>query len=198
MPRTKTNYSNTIIYRIFCKDDTIINDYIGSTTNFIERKTCHKSRCYNENNTHNHLIIYKTIRDNGGWENWTMLEIEKFPCQDKNEARLREQYWIDFYKTKLNEVRAFRTQEQKKEQEQEAKKKYAENNKEKISECRKIYNKKNKEYISKYKSEYREKTKSIRTQKYTCECGGNYTHQHKTTHEQTKLHKTYIENIKNL
>jgi hypothetical protein len=177
MPRTKTNYSNTVIYRIFCKDDTIIEDYIGSTTNFIERKTQHKSVCHNENDTRYYLKIYQNIRANGGWENWTMLEIEKFPCQDKNEARTREQYWIDFYKTKLNGVRAFRTQEQKKEQENKEKKRYAENNREKVLESHKKHYEENKELINK---------------KYDCECGGKYTHHHKLTHERTIRHQSFI------
>ena len=35
------------------------------------------------------------IRKNGGWENWCMIEIEKYPCNDKNEAKARERYWLE-------------------------------------------------------------------------------------------------------
>ena len=30
------------------------------------------------------------IRENGDWNNWSMIEIEKYPCNDDNEARARE------------------------------------------------------------------------------------------------------------
>jgi hypothetical protein len=26
--------------------------------------------------------VYSTIRENGGWNNWSMVEIEKYPCKD--------------------------------------------------------------------------------------------------------------------
>ena len=43
------NYQNTIIYIIKCKDDNIIKEYIGSTTNFKQRKNKHNYDCNNEN-----------------------------------------------------------------------------------------------------------------------------------------------------
>ena len=29
------------------------------------------------------------MRDNGGWQNWSMIEIEKYPCNDQQEATKR-------------------------------------------------------------------------------------------------------------
>jgi hypothetical protein len=85
------NYQNTIIYKIVCKDVSINDIYVGHTTDFIKRKCGHKSMC---NNNKKNLKIYKTIRENGGWENWEMVEIEKYPCNNGGEARARERYWI--------------------------------------------------------------------------------------------------------
>ena len=52
------DYSNTIIYKIYCKDECITDIYVGHTTNFIQRKSGHKAACNNEKND---LKIYKII-----------------------------------------------------------------------------------------------------------------------------------------
>ena len=77
MPRTPINYQNTIIYKIVCNDLTITESYVGSTTDFRRRKSQHKSSCNTINNSKYNQKNYIFIRENGGWENWTMLEIEK-------------------------------------------------------------------------------------------------------------------------
>ena len=78
MPKNKINYSNTVIYKILCKE-TIINDlYVGHTTNFSQRKSYHKSACENPNSSTYNTKLYKTIRENGGWYNWEMVEIDIF------------------------------------------------------------------------------------------------------------------------
>ena len=86
MPKTIIDYSKTIIYKIVCNDLNITDLYVGHTTQFTKRKCGHKSKCNNLNSKSYNLIIYKTIRDNGGWENWSMIEIEKYNCNDSNEA----------------------------------------------------------------------------------------------------------------
>ena len=50
MPKTDVDYSNTIIYKICCKDESITDVYVGHTTNFIQRKYSHKISCSNLNN----------------------------------------------------------------------------------------------------------------------------------------------------
>ena len=77
MPKKEVDYSNTIIYKIYCRDDTINDVYIGHTTNFIQRKYAHKTAC---NNSSNALKIYSTIRLNGGWDKWDIIEIAKYNC----------------------------------------------------------------------------------------------------------------------
>jgi len=99
MPKTDVDYSNTIIYKIYCKDKTITDVYIGHTTNFIQRKYLHKSSCNNLNNT---LKIYNVIRSNGGWENWDMIEIAKYNCKDATEARIKEQEHYNELNSSLN------------------------------------------------------------------------------------------------
>ena len=92
MPRMPINYQNCVIYKIVCLDPNIEYTYVGSTTNFIERKNLHKSRC-SITNKNNYYKLYQTIRENSGWENWTMVQIEEYPCNNKREAECREEYW---------------------------------------------------------------------------------------------------------
>jgi len=127
MPRNPINYSNTIIYKIICKDLTIQNIYVGHTTSFKDRKREHKSYCHNAKNKSYNCKIYKFIRENGGWENFDMVEIEKYPCQDSNEASARERYWFENLNAKLNSIYPQRTDKEYKEQHKEERKEYFKN-----------------------------------------------------------------------
>ena len=103
MPKKDINYSKTIIYKIVCNDLNITDVYVGHTTNFTKRKALHKSNCNNINSKNYNLKIYNTIRNNGGFENWSMIEIEKFQdCNDINEASARERYYYELLNAKLN------------------------------------------------------------------------------------------------
>ena len=102
MPKQKIAYSKTVIYRIHCDDTNILDDYIASTTDLTRRKQNHK-KIYNDKTQKSHNDdIYKTIRSNGGWDNWKITELEKYPCKDKNEATLRETHWKDLLCSTLN------------------------------------------------------------------------------------------------
>jgi len=99
MPKENIDYSNTIIYKIYCNDSAIKDIYVGHTTHFIQRKYQHKLSC---NNLKNVLKIYKTIRENGGWNNWSMVEIAKYNCNDSTEARIKEQLHYEELHASLN------------------------------------------------------------------------------------------------
>jgi hypothetical protein len=99
MPKDDIDYSNTIIYKIYCNDKSINDVYVGHTTNFTKRKYQHKIAC---NNLDNKLKIYDTIRQNGGWDNWDMVEIAKYNCKDKTEARIKEQQYYEALNATLN------------------------------------------------------------------------------------------------
>ena len=89
MQKDEIDYSNTIIYKIFCKDTTIYETHLGHTTNFVKRKYQHKYAC---NNNKTNIPIYEVIRCNGGWNNWEIVEIAKYICTDILSARLKVQY----------------------------------------------------------------------------------------------------------
>jgi hypothetical protein len=99
MPKKDVDYSNTIIYKICCKDESITDVYVGHTTNFVQRKYLHKHSCNNLDYT---LKIYNVIRSNGGWDNWDMVEIAKYNCKDASEARIKEQQHYNELKASLN------------------------------------------------------------------------------------------------
>lgn len=102
MPKKKIDYSNTIIYKIFCRDPNIKELYIGHTTNFVNRKSAHKTSCNNCNSK-----LYTFIREHGGWDNWKIVIIDDVECNNFEQARKVEQNYIDKYNSGLNTAIAF-------------------------------------------------------------------------------------------
>jgi hypothetical protein len=159
------------------------NVYIGSCCNFTRRKYEHKSRCNNPNDKHHNIKLYQTIRENGGWDNWVMVRLHNFSCNEKYELNLEERKIIDLYQSKLNIQLPTRTRkehyednkeqineyykkwyENNKEHINEYSKKWYENNKEKIMEKQKIYEEKNKEKLKEYRKKYYEEHKEERNE----------------------------------
>jgi hypothetical protein len=147
MPKLPIDHSNTIIYKLVHNEDyDNANIYIGSTTDFIRRKNKHKSCCNCVTNRDHNDKKYQYIRGNGGWEEWNMIEVEKFSYNDKREAEAREEYWRCHFNSQLNTKRAYRTVEQRKQYDIEYQKQFYLDNKGKKLEYQKnyYYNKKNK------------------------------------------------------
>ena len=182
MPKVPIDYKNTIIYKIehIDKDDFV---YVGHTTNWDRRKYSHKNGCINERNSKYNRNLYQMIRENGGWEMFVMVEVEKYPCSDRREADKRETEVMKELKSNMNTIKSYSSEEDKKEyyethkelrkeynleyrkthtQEiQKRKKEYQELNKEKIKEKKKLYRDLNADLISEKKKEYHEKNKDI-------------------------------------
>jgi hypothetical protein len=66
MPRLPIDYSKTIISKIVCNDLNI--------TDFVRRKANHRSDCTNEKKSVYNSKVYKTMRENGGWDNYSMIK----------------------------------------------------------------------------------------------------------------------------
>ena len=154
MPRLAINYEKAVIYKLCCKDVNITNIYIGSTTSFRQRKWQHKSRCSRENGKD--YDVYVCIKNNGGWENWDMVEIEKVKCDDANELHSRERHYIETLKADLNKRNPMRTDEEHIAQQRIYIKEYRDTNKEKEKLRGKQYRDTNKNIILNYQNEYRE------------------------------------------
>lgn len=180
MPKTSINYSNTIIYKICCKDPTITDIYVGHTTNLTKRRYQHKEACNNQIIRAYNTYVYQFIRDNGGWDNWDVIMIEEYNLNNENEAVKKERWWIEELKATLNKSMPARTKEEKNEINKNYHKNWYVNNKEHNYDNVKKWRENNKEKI-------------------ICECGSIYSCRDKARHIKTKKHKLYISlnNIQN-
>jgi hypothetical protein len=161
MPRKPINYANCIIYHFICKDASIVDTYVGHTTNFAARKRQHMRNTVCETDKkHYHLKHYETIRNNGGWDEWEMVEIEKFNCKTKLEARIREQELIQEHNANLNTLNAFITEEERKQKKKSITEKFRMENKELIREQEKKYKEEHKEVIAEQMKKYRQEHKN--------------------------------------
>ena len=158
-------------YKISCKDDSISDVYIGSTKDFKNRISKHKYACNNKNSHCHNLKVYCFIRDNGGFDNWTIDKIETLIC-DKKQRDERERYWIEYYNASLNEQVPGRSMI-------EYSKLYREQHRDKINEKQKLYYEQHKDVIN---------------EKIECVCGVIVFKRNITRHKKTKKHIDRINN----
>jgi len=170
MPKKEIDYTKTIFYRIVCNDLNIKDCYIGHTTNFIKRKQQHKLNTNDKTKKHYNYNIYKFIRDNGGWDNWSMIMIEEKQCENKLDALRQERIFMEEYKATLNHQIPSRTEKEWRKDNKNKILKYKEDNKDKIKEQRKIYRENNKGKIKQYREDNKDKIKNHRHQLIFCDC----------------------------
>lgn len=148
MPKRCVDYSRTMIYKLVCNDVEVKDIYIGHTTNFVKRKYNHQLAYYNTTSNNHNCFVYQFMRSSGGFSNWSMIEIEKYPCNDLHEALKRERYWMEKLKATLNKNVPGRTRSE-----------WYELHKHEQNENCKQYTKLNKKRIVEYKQQYYKKTK---------------------------------------
>jgi len=214
MPKKEIN--DYIFYKIVCLDDSVKLCYVGSTANWKARNHAHKNTCNNENSKQYNYKIYKTIRENGGWSNFKMIEIGKKDQLTKRQAEQIEELYRVELKANMNTQRCFLTDEQKREQIREYHKEYYQANQEKYKEYNKhnknyrLVNKENKkeydkeyrlanrEKIKEHHQEYylanREKINEHRSEKIVCECGDQIRRDCLARHKRSDNHKQNMEN----
>jgi predicted DNA binding CopG/RHH family protein len=108
----------------------------------------HLNFCNNENNIYHNQPKYKFIREHGGWDNWSMIEIEKYPCNDQNEALAKERHWIEQLNANLNTSIPLRSHTE-----------HYQDNKKLILAKQKAYTNDNKDKVKEYKKQYYLKNK---------------------------------------
>jgi len=111
MPKVPIDYSKGFIYKLCCLDVNVKEIYVGSSTNFKQRKSQHKGDCNREKAKIYNNYVYRFIRDNGGWENWDMIELHKFPCNDRRELECEENRMMMELQSQLNSIKAYQTKE---------------------------------------------------------------------------------------
>jgi hypothetical protein len=201
MPKKPMDYSKTIIYKLVCKDLNVTELYVGHTTDFKSRKQSHKQSVENINHPECNLKKSTFIREHGGWSNWSMIEIEKNPCNDIHEACARERYWVETLGATLNSNVPSRSKKEyhkiHKEHIQKYQKEHYETNKERIQKYHKEWYKDNKEKILDQQKEHyelnKEKLETQRSAQYECKCGSTIRKDSKVKHLKSIKHCQFLE-----
>ena len=180
-----TNYNLAKIYKIVRKSDDLLL-YVGSTCEpmLCRRLDKHKGMSKQKPN----IRVYKSITDNGGWENHQILLIKLYPCNSRDELHSEESRFIRALNPIGNKNIPMRTS-----------KDYYLDNCENIKSRVNNFRKENPEiikerkrlerikHIEKYQQYYIE-NKEKKNQKIYCCCGSTYTYQHKSNHFKSKKH----------
>lgn len=140
--------------------------YVGSTANMVSRKAKHKSNCNNPNQKDHNNLLYKTMRENGGFNNFKMVILGTAEQITKREAQAIEEQYRVAEKATLNSNRCYTTDEQK----IETRKQYYKDNKQELIEKAKKYYQENKvdmldkqnQYYQEHKEQKAEQRKQYR------------------------------------
>jgi len=214
MPKVPMDYSKCCIYKIEHVDNESLV-YVGHTTCFNKRKAQHKINCYNDTCEKYNLKVYQMIREHGGWSDFIMIEVEKYPCKDRREAERRENEVMKELKASMNMRKSFSTEDENKEKKreyyqsnipkiQEYTKCYREINKPKLKEKEKEKENRelNKAKIQEYREfnkpkmqEYHKNNKAKINARIKCECGCEVVKRNLKEHQSTKKHLNILKNV---
>lgn len=199
------SYQDAVIYSITNTSNG--KQYIGSTRDYNNRCRQHNGAMNNENDKTYQYLLYQDIRSLG-IDKFEFKIIENYPCNDKDELREREDYYIQLYKPKYNSCRAYLSKEEvkelrhnyresHKEEMKEYHRRYNELNKDKVSQRRYNYYQINKDKISiKGRSRYernKDKINARASNKNICACGSISRISDITKHNKTIKHQNYLE-----
>ena len=163
-------YHNSVIYTIEHNEDKTLL-YVGSTIEFEARIRLHKHNCKTQKQK-----LYQTIRDNGGWDCFTMKIYKQFKCETKREMFMEEELMRLELGATLNMNRAYTTETEHKEQRIEWAKQYYQDKKETIVERNKKYREKNAERLNEI---------------IVCHCGRSVRRHNISKHKRTIVHKEW-------
>ena len=156
MGRTQ-DFTNSIIYHIRHMESKEVV-YVGSTTNFSQRKTKHKYNCNHEGKECFTYPIYSHIRDNGGFDCFEVIPIQSLKLENKTQLLIAEQEEIDKHRNLVNSRKAHRPIEEHKEYDKadnELKFYYKNSPKEYIKQSRKDSQAKRKQFMKDRTEEHR-------------------------------------------
>ncbi len=196
-------YLNSCIYKIYCKDLSVTDFYIGATKNLTNRVKQHFYNVNNPRSVKGKFKVYNFIREHGGVDNWNVVALKFLSVKDKKALDKVEGEFIKKYRPTLNCVIVGRTRHE-----------YIDDNREKVNECnkksyrkhrdkhrehkKKIYQE-NKEAICKKQKEYYEKNKEEITKRrayeFNCICGKKIQIQNRKAHIASKQHHNDLSKI---
>jgi hypothetical protein len=175
------------IYKIVC--NTTGKVYYGSTCEptLARRLAKHVGNFNGWSNGKDHFVSSFIILENN---NYQIILVEKYPCDDKMELLKRERYFIENNECVNKSIPSRSAKESVQE--------YYKENKDNILIQKKKYYEENKndkkEYSKNHYEENKDKIILYAKIKHNCACGGKYTNASKSTHEKTKTHLNYIAN----
>jgi len=131
------NFQKSKIYSLKCETTGLT--YIGSTVQGLgQRMSEHRHRFKND-------ILQCSSRQVLENNNYKMQLLEKFPCENKQQLRLREQFHINNTPECVNEYNAYVTDEQRIATQKRAAKEWVMRNTEYLKEYRKEWHRKRRE-----------------------------------------------------
>jgi hypothetical protein len=147
-------YIYKIVYENKEKDLSYI--YIGSTNNTKDRYANHISNITNPNSKAYNSLLYSTMRENGGFDNFKMVVIYTTTEPiTKSEAHIIEEQYRISENANLNDCRCYRTEAERLEQ----LKNYYNENKQKTLDRQKNYYAENIVEIKQKRKQYRQNNK---------------------------------------
>ena len=209
------DYSKGKIYQIVSPDGKMV--YVGSTVKdrLCQRMSKHSSS-YKNSRTDN-VTAYQ-IFDKYGFQNCSIELIEMYPCQSKDELNSREGFWIrkkmesgcvnkvipgrtlkQYYEDNRDNIRKRDRENYQKHKDNILKRQrdYYEENRDNIIKRKLDYYKDNRDKILKRQCEFytknQDKINARRRRLDSCDCGSNYTHDHRCRHMRTLKHQQWEE-----
>jgi len=187
-------YSKSVVYKIVCDtNDKLV--YIGSTVDFDKREGRHKNNCINPDRTEYNIKLYRIIRANGGWDNFSMIALEEVTCENKEQLLMIEKKYQIEYKPVMNSKSAHNTEQER----LQLKQKYNLDNKDKYIEYHKNRYIEKKDKIRELQKQYEinnaDKIRERKSQKITCECGCEISRGNIVSHRKTKKHIDILNNL---
>ena len=185
-------YKNGKIYKI--TDIGYNMCYIGSTIQPLAKRFGHHKETY-----HTGACASSVIFETYGKENCKITLIKEYPCENKDQLRAMEGYYIET----MDCVNKFiaggkksdwdkRYYQKNKDEHKERCKKYYENNKDKVKQQVASYCENNKEQVNERRKEYRKKNQDIlrakQSEKILCECGCYSVRSSIARHRQSEKH----------
>lgn len=177
------NYQKGKVYRIV--SDQTDQVYIGSTCNPLSRRMTGHRAHYREYLAGKSQIGKYSSYEILQYEDAQIVLIEDVPCENKEQLRRRERYYIEITPNCVNKQVPGRTRAE-----------YFDENKEIRAEKHKVYQETKKDAIAKQRQSYRNSHKAEIAEKYkqkiVCECGCTVTAWNIYQHRKTKKHSALL------
>ena len=85
--------SNILIYKVSCKDTQIRHCYIDTTKNIYKTRYLYKQKLV----TNKQDFLTEFIRNNGGWDNWEIIQLEKYDSITSSDLDEKVKQWKILY-----------------------------------------------------------------------------------------------------